>query len=64
MGTADAALIARALAGLTAALPEVVATSKTAIDHSGIPVEIDGYCEAMRAAEELVSPHASHGSRP
>lgn len=52
---ADAALIARALAGLTSVLPEVVATLKTAIDHAGTPVEIDGYCEAMHAAQELVS---------
>jgi hypothetical protein len=52
---ADAAVIARALAGLTVSLPEVVATLKTAVDHAGIPVEIDGYFEAMRAAQELVA---------
>ena len=54
-GLADAALIARALAGLTAGLPEVVATLKTAVDHAGTPVEVEGYCEAMHAAQELVS---------
>jgi hypothetical protein len=52
---ADAAVIARALAGLTVSLPEVVATLKTAVDHAGTPVEVDGYFEAMRAAEELVA---------
>lgn len=52
---ADAAVIARALAGLTVSLPEVVATLKTAVDHAGVPVEIDGYFEAMRAAQELVA---------
>lgn len=52
---ADAAVIARALAGLTVALPEVVATLKTAVDHARTPVEVDGYFEAMHAAQELVA---------
>lgn len=52
---ADAAVLARALAGVTVSQPEVVATLKTAVDHAGTPVEIDGYFEALRAAQELVA---------
>jgi hypothetical protein len=35
----DAALVARALADLSAQLPAVIATVKTAVDHAGTPVE-------------------------
>jgi hypothetical protein len=38
---ADTALIARSLAGLTACLPDVIATMKTAIDHAGTPMKVD-----------------------
>jgi hypothetical protein len=53
--TAPDGLIARSLAGLTAALPDVIATMKTAIDHAGTPVEVDGYLDAMHAAQELIA---------
>ena len=36
----DAALIARALADLSAQLPAVIATVNTAVDHAGTPVEV------------------------
>jgi hypothetical protein len=52
---ADAALIARSVADLTTHLPEVIATLKTAVDHAGTPVEVDGYLEALRTAHELVA---------
>jgi hypothetical protein len=52
---ADAALIARSLAKLTAHLPDVVATLKSALDHTGTPVEVDGYLDAMRTAQDLVA---------
>jgi hypothetical protein len=52
---ADAALVARSLAAVTAYLPEVVATLKTTIDHTGTPVEVEGYLEAMRTAQDLVA---------
>jgi hypothetical protein len=32
-----------------------VATLKTALDHTGTPVEVDGYLDAMRTAQDLVA---------
>jgi hypothetical protein len=54
-GLGDAALIARALADLSAQLPAVIATVKTAVDHAGTPVEVEGYLEALGSAEQLVA---------
>lgn len=51
----DAALVARALADLSAQLPAVIATVKTAVDHCGTPVEVEGYLDALGSAEQLVA---------